>query len=502
MHTKGFSTVELLIAFSVGLIFLSGAAMVAFGGQTASLDAILTTKGLHSATSYMEDALRTVGFSWHAELSPGTDPEGVYSYAAQAADTSPCTKEIISTTIWNSEHKRSLGIAFGSVTSNMDVAQALGPGGCDPTPPSEWERPRKYDEGVFVEAINANDLIVSHDQGKRIVFLATVPEGEGEGVTTDDLVSYDLSDPSDPSEILGSIDTGKGINAIATDGHEFIFAVQNDTTNQLQVIRMFDRTKPKTNPQYYQPTLEVSVPLDSVEGVYPEGRSIAYYDDFLYIGTWNNNVPGSSPEFLIYDMSDPLNPNHRGSLNLGRSVNSIAIQGSYAYLATTNNDEELTIIDISDPDSPKEISAYDIPNVSDESDAEEIFVLGNYVYVGMGTNAKGQDKEDELLVIDISNPLAPERSAGIHLDLKTKTKVTGLWVQGNYIFVGTDVSNEEFRVVYKNGDTLTTLECSPYNYSAKLSALTYDDGYIFASNQANDALRVIYDDTDASTCPN
>ena len=36
----GFSTIELLFAFAIATIFMSGAVLIAFGGQTAGLDVL------------------------------------------------------------------------------------------------------------------------------------------------------------------------------------------------------------------------------------------------------------------------------------------------------------------------------------------------------------------------------------------------------------------------------------------------------------------------------
>ena len=505
--TGGFSTIELLIAFSVGIIFLTAAMMVSFSdptlarqisldsGQVAALDVSLDNNALATSSNKLGNIVAKLTSNWKTVISgDSSNPASPYTNTPTITDIAPCLKEISNATTWSTLGSRGRTISFGTALGDMTTAINLGRGGCDPLPAGSWDSPVKYPNGVTISSVNANDIAVIQDNGKRIAILATVPQGNGNGpISLEDIYTYDVTDPANPSAVLGKINTGKGINAIATNG-EYIFALQNDSTNQLQVIRIFDTSKNVSDPAYYTPKVIATSSLQNVGGANPEGRSIAYYNNRLYIGTWNNNVPATSPEFLIYNVTNPTSPSFLGSNNLGHSVNSIVVKDSYAYLATTDNVGELTVMNISTSTSPSVAGRYDLP--SSTNDAEELAVLGNRAYLGLNRATGGAS---EFLVINITAPTIPVLIAGVNLGLKNNTKVTGVDVHDNYAFIGTNDSNKEFRVLdVTNPSSPSVMPCSPYNYSAAVSALQYFAGYVFLTNQVNASLRVIYDSNGTS----
>ena len=506
---KGFSTIEILITFAVGIVFLTAAMLVAFSdptlarsisldsGQAATLDIALDSTALATSTNSLSSTTAKLLKNWNASISSitqtGTNP---YAITPTIVDIAPCFKTISNETGWSrSFGNRSHTMTFGTGLANLNIARALGRGACDPVPSSSvWDSPQKYPSGITLSSVNANDIAIIFDQGKRIVVLAATPSGSGSGVAAfEDIYSYDLTDPSNPSLVLGKLNTGVGINAIATNG-QYVFALQNSATNQLQVIRMFDTSLNPSNPAYYTPKVVATTTLQNVGGANPEGRSIAYYNNRLYIGTWNNNVPPNSPEFLIYNVGTPSSPSFQGSFNLGHSVNSIVIKDSYAYLATTDNVGELTILNVSNPASISVAGRYDLP--ASTNDAEEVAILGNEAFLGLNRSPSNS----EFLIINITNPSSPTLVAGRNLNLKNNTKVSGIDVHDNFAFIGTDDSTAEFRVLdIENPLSPVTLPCSPYSYSAAVSAVQYSDGYVFVTNRVNNALRVIYD-TNGTSC--
>jgi hypothetical protein len=376
---------------------------------------------------------------------------------------------------------------------SITEAQKLG-GGCDPFPPSDtWDSPKKYPNGVTLSAVNANDVAVISNAGKRIAILVASPQGAGNDAA-EDVYTYDLSDPANPI-FLSKLNTGKGLNAVAVAGN-YAYAVQNDSTKQLQTIRIFDTSYSTSDPLYYALATTSEVTLQNVAGANPEGRSIAYYNQKIYVGTWNNNVPANSPEFLIYDATVPSTPSLLGTYNLTHSVNSIAIKDSHAYLATTNNAGELMVLNVSTPSAPTLAGQYDATGST--LDAEEVYVLGTVAYLGF-ERATGSNYD--FYTLNISTPTTPSLLGRLKLNMGNNTMVAGIAVAGNYAFVGTTDTNAEFRVFdIRNPSIVTSVgSCGPYNYSAKVSAVTYADGYVYISNQANDALRVVYD-TPGSTC--
>ncbi|MBI2474282.1 MAG: hypothetical protein HYV68_01135, partial [Candidatus Taylorbacteria bacterium] len=73
---KGAATIELLIALAVGVIFITGAALVSFGAQTAGLDTSLTKRGLDIGSNGINDRVAAVSVGWNSSLdtSSGINP--------------------------------------------------------------------------------------------------------------------------------------------------------------------------------------------------------------------------------------------------------------------------------------------------------------------------------------------------------------------------------------------------------------------------------------------
>ena len=126
-------------------------------------------------------------------------------------------------------------------------------------------------------------------------------------------------------------------------------------------------------------------------------------NDYAYITTSDG---GGNTDLAIIDVADQKNPAEKGTVNLGTSVNSIFVEdnstdGYFAYLATTNDTGELTIVDVSTKNSPEKVSSSDLGN---ETDALAVFVSGTgnkkFTYIGKQA-AGGANKE---LYILSTNP--------------------------------------------------------------------------------------------------
>jgi hypothetical protein len=75
-------------------------------------------------------------------------------------------------------------------------------------------------------------------------------------------------------------------------------------------------------------------------------------NNYLYVGTKDENITGRSEDFQIYDITDPNHPVYVSGLSIGTGypVNSVRIVGHYAYLAyMEGGNAGLWIYDISDP---------------------------------------------------------------------------------------------------------------------------------------------------------
>ncbi|MFH1352601.1 MAG: lamin tail domain-containing protein [bacterium] len=118
----------------------------------------------------------------------------------------------------------------------------------------------------------------------------------------------------------------------------------------------------------------------------------------------------------IVDISDPANPQEVSYYDTPGTAYGVYVSGDYAYVADSGSG--LRIIDISNPSSPSETGYYDTPG-----SACGVYVSGGYAFVADGSSG--------LRIIDISNPAAPSE-IGFY---DTPDYARGVYVSGDYAYV-------------------------------------------------------------------
>jgi hypothetical protein len=128
------------------------------------------------------------------------------------------------------------------------------------------------------------------------------------------------------------------------------------------------------------------------------------------------------PSWFIKNFSLPPQLRIIGSCNMPGYPRGIAVKGNYAYVASANDD--MRVVDISNPINPYIVATCDMPD-SNGLYAEKITISGNYAYVAAGWY--------DLQVVDITNPLSPRivGSCGKVLQYGHFYEIT---IAGNYAY--------------------------------------------------------------------
>lgn len=150
-----------------------------------------------------------------------------------------------------------------------------------------------------------------------------------------------------------------------------------------------------------------------------QGRAIA--------GTGENASGVSLADISITDTNPPV-PTIRGTFN-GYKTNDVYIDGTYAYIATDDNQKEVVIVDLN---TYQEVGYF---NASGPSDATSVFVLGDKGYVTSGLT---------LYIFDLSSKSGARPLLGSYLFLGIATSVV---VSGNYAFVSLSFSLIEMQII-------------------------------------------------------
>lgn len=233
-----------------------------------------------------------------------------------------------------------------------------------------------------------------------------------------------------------------------------------------------------------------------------------------YIG----RASSGDPEFVIIDASSSTNPTILGSLQLNGDVYGIAITHNYAYLATTANNQELVVVNISNPASPGIATSF---NLAGNGDGRRVAIKGTRLYLtrfDQGNNPQfhvfditnpasptslgsadfganlyevalsqvGTDfafiatanNSQELIAVNVTNPVS--MGVGDSLNLGGNSDAYAVAVSGTIAYLGTQNrgGTDEFYVVNISTPTsLTTINSADYD---QINVLRATNGYLFA----------------------
>lgn len=535
---SGFSTIEILIAFAVGIIFLSAAMMVAFSGkqsytgagagiyngtstdvgQAAALDLALDNYGLATSSNRIGKIISTLTKNWNSLISDGSEqinPNLAYGNTSFIQDISPCMKEITSTTTWSSLNNRNHHITFGTAIGSIDQAKLYGRGGCDPTPPGDWntlESPPNWDVTPSELDGRGTGIAITKISGIPYAFVTT----EQSGANKKDFWSIDITTTSDPNP-RSHLDTGNsGLNGIAIGG-QYAYVIRNDSTKQLMVINISNPTNLTLSSIVSSTTLP-NMNTSCTTCVTP--ASITYFNGYVYVGTpyiANLSVPNTkNNEFHVFCVNDtsvlnctPLTPKWMGSFNVNHNVSDIAlvqkvvsgITKTYAFLATSDSSgsyPELTMLDVTNPSAITTAGTADLPgNLSGTS----IYALGNKVYLG---RQRATGSNYDFYIFDTKDETTISSASVIkqkRLGLGPNTAVTDILIRGKFAFLVTSDSNAPFQVwdivssstaiVKPSSDSL----CSNTINLSVSSGISSFDKYIYVVNKNQAALKTIYGKT-------
>jgi len=198
----------------------------------------------------------------------------------------------------------------------------------------------------------------------------------------------DISDPSLP-EIVGGLDySNSGILCLTVDGDLAYLAYSG--SEGVKIIDISAPEKPKI--------------LGTIKNVY--AREIVVRTGYAYIADPESGL-------VIYDVSVPASPVRTARLTLNGAVGDIAVQGDFAYLTFANNDlpmQEcgLHVCDISNPKNPFLANRF-VVGTSLDSDVSssgqvKIWLKGNHAYWTRGASN---------VIVDVSNPAKPSKKGNV-----------------------------------------------------------------------------------------
>lgn len=165
---------------------------------------------------------------------------------------------------------------------------------------------------------------------------------------------------------------------------------------------------------------------------------------------------GADAEFYVIDVSNPASPSTVGNLDIGATVNDVAVCGDYAVVATASGSAELQVINVSIPSAP---SLTGILNLTGTVNALSVACTGTTVFVGRAASA-----QFEVYAISIANPSAPSILSNLELGVNADADKIVLAQDNQYLYVASPVDASELFIV-SVANPLSISLASSYNAS-------------------------------------
>jgi hypothetical protein len=157
------------------------------------------------------------------------------------------------------------------------------------------------------------------------------------------------------------------------------------------------------------------------------GIAVKVVGDYAYI------IKGGAANFQVFNIA--TTPTLVGTTNLPGTPRDIAIMGNYAYVSSTDNSAEISIVNITNPASPTIAGSYNAPG---NTDATGIYAVNNRVYLTRGTSS-----DPEFYVLDATNPTALTLTGSLNI----ATGPGKLVISGNYAYAASTANNAELNVI-------------------------------------------------------
>ena len=409
---RGSSTLEILIAFVLLSLALTAVISVVFGNQTIGIDTETNTEALYKAQAMLEAERALARQDWDAVVSVAPSPDGIYTKSIDVQSIGSVTKRVTANVLWSTSG-RNLAVHLTTLLTDFVSAGNI----CSETLTGDWKQPLHYDYATvdLLSPVTGNNDIGFSISDVAVYRKKLYLTADSTANTKNTFYIFDL--PSDPSHLpayRGQLNNAPSlsaaafpvINALALARNyayiangtpaNFGTCTQSDKCSQLQVVDVSDPASPALVKSFKIP----GVTGTSGQGV---GKNIRYHNGYVYLGLTKT---ASGPEFHIIGVHNPLNPVHMGVFPIGRTINSIVVKNQYAYLATTNNTQEVYILDVGTPSVPTLVGMYNAtPNdtVGNNSGlGKSLYLSGTKLHFGRTYSFSGSDPE--WYILDASNP--------------------------------------------------------------------------------------------------
>ncbi len=413
---SGFSTLEILIAFSVVVFCISATTVPILEIHSNLVDLQIRASAQELISQKIREIQILSNNNFYDVYSTEYSKDG-FIVKQKVEDVDPWTKLVILTVIWTDLKQNQSELERKTVVTNWQ--SGLGSSTCDLFLNGDWSQPQI----ISSTSLAQNNKPTGIDVLNGFAYITTDSNLPSEP----DFYIFDLSIQGSPV-ISAALNTGPGLVAVHVAGN-FAYVANTSTNSQLQIINISDPTQPQLISSYKIPGVIVS----NGAGV---GRSLWFSENKIYLGLTKAN----GPEFNVIDVSDPQNPNLLGSFETNTVVNDIFLSNNLAFIATST-EQQLRTLNVSNPSQVVIVSNFSAPGWQ-RQDGESLSVLGTSIFFGRSVGGFNNVLEHELFGLSV----VIDQSFFTNFSKDTGSSIKAMIAHHQFLFIGTSDVNKEYQV--------------------------------------------------------
>ncbi|MFC2142956.1 LVIVD repeat-containing protein [Candidatus Aenigmatarchaeota archaeon] len=261
-----------------------------------------------------------------------------------------------------------------------------------------------YQDDEYIYAVGSDGMIILRKNDMFGAHVSTFTSSDGgfwpSDITIDgnyiyflsnELIIVDISDISNPSQISRTAFTGTApTKIIIKDNYAFIGV----PLGGFVVMDITDKKNPKEIAVHPFESHEMGLEIKGDYAYIAHVSSLEHVDDWYEFGS----------VLEVIDISDPGSLEVVGTLTVSTNFKGLDIEGNYAFI-TGSYPHRLTVVDITDPSNPREIT-FQNP-IQTEGALKDISIQNGYAYI--------MDSGYGLRILDITDPTKPIQVADVNL---------------------------------------------------------------------------------------
>ncbi len=443
--SRGFATLEILIALFVVSVTLVAVTLVTLGMPYVLESARAHREALALSSGSLARELSRGAGAFDTLTSSATTTDGTYAHSL-SIEIMPggIMKRLVSRVEWHDSFGKTRSLSLETLASDYENAAG---NACPGLPIGDWDSP-----SVRTSSLTLPPIAGSAFADGMLIAIASTTRANGDPVFFS-FMNPEISLETSVRTMDNLASTTVGYLAVAASSRVAYAITAESTCPDASLCARLDsvRIEAESDPEIID-----SYPI-------PPARSVLYQGGQVYVGLRANPA---WPELLVFSTDSSGIPDRIGDAEIGFSVNSLVTSPSSLFLATSDNRSGGGAVQSFDrSDIRPGMHAASASALAGAGISQRITRLGHSLYVGRSAplNSKelyvlaAEDITHESFSRDMDSSITGMAVRGPRAFLLTKTALS-VWNM-----TGTGLTKDEYEYTLPIGTNGTSLSCSSHS---------------------------------------